>query len=168
MPVIAMTREIGSLGTDVAAGVANRLSLEIVRSEVAANNVAKRLGVPEGAVTRYLEGSASLLERWQIDHRKLFKYAAEEILGFYRNYHSIRWVGDLLVLRLQVQPSRAELADLNRRFADIVLRGNIRAVGPFPPERNDHPELPRLALRFDRFHYSRLRQLIDAINECTG
>jgi cytidylate kinase len=61
--------------------VAKRLGLEIVRSEVAANNVAKRLGVAEGAVTRYLEGSASLLERWQIDRRKLFKYAAEEILG---------------------------------------------------------------------------------------
>jgi cytidylate kinase len=81
MPVIAMTREIGSLGTEVAAGVASRLGLEIVRSEVAANNVARRLGVAEAAVTRYLEGSASLLERWQIDHRKLFKYAAEEILG---------------------------------------------------------------------------------------
>ena len=81
MPVIAMTREIGSLGTEVAAGVASRLGLEIVRSEIAANNVARRLGVAEGAVTRYLEGSATLLERWQIDHRKLFKYAAEEILG---------------------------------------------------------------------------------------
>ena len=81
MPVIAMTREIGSLGTEVAAGVASRLGLEIVRSEVAANNVARRLGVAEAAVTRYLEGSATLLERWQIDHRKLFKYAAEEILG---------------------------------------------------------------------------------------
>jgi hypothetical protein len=94
--------------------------------------------------------------------------AAEEILGFYRNYHSIRFVGDLLVLRLQLQPSKAELADLNRRFADIVVRGNIRTAGPFPPERNDHPELPRLAFRFDRFHFARLRQLIDAVNECTG
>ena len=94
--------------------------------------------------------------------------ACDEILGFYRIYHSIRWVGDLLVLRLQVQPSKAEVADLNRRFADIVVRGNIRTAGPFPPERNDHPELPRLALRFDRFHYARLRQLINAVNECTG
>jgi cytidylate kinase len=81
MTVIAMTREIGSLGTEVAAGVAKRLGLEIVRSEVAANNVASRLGVAEGAVLRYLEGSASLLERWQIDRRKLFRFAAEEILG---------------------------------------------------------------------------------------
>ena len=94
--------------------------------------------------------------------------ATEEILGFYRNYHSIRWVGDLLVLRMQLQPSKAEVAELNRRFGDIVLRGNIRTAGAFPPERNDHPELPRLAFRFDRFHYARLRQLINAVNECTG
>jgi cytidylate kinase len=81
MTVIAMTREIGCLGTEVAAEVAKRLGLEIVRSEVAANNVARRLGVAESAVTRYLDGSASLLERWRIDRRKLFHYAAEEILG---------------------------------------------------------------------------------------
>jgi hypothetical protein len=96
--------------------------------------------------------------------------AAEEILGFYRNYHSCRWVGDLLVLRVQTAPSRKELADLNRRFADIVTRGTIRSASAFPPERssNDHPELPRLALRFDKWHFARLRQLIDAVNECTG
>ena len=108
------------------------------------------------------------------DDRSLFKVtntmeeASEEILGFYRNYHSCRWVGDLLVLRVEVQPSKDELADLNKRFADIVVRGTIRPAGPFPPERDDHPELPRLALRFDRRHYARLRLLIDAVNECTG
>jgi hypothetical protein len=41
MPVIAMTREIGSLGTDIAAGVAKRLDLEIVRSEVEANKTTR-------------------------------------------------------------------------------------------------------------------------------
>ena len=94
--------------------------------------------------------------------------ASDEVLGFYRNYHSCRWVGDLLVLRVQTAPSKAELADLNKRFGDIVVRGTIRSAAPFPPERNDHPELPRLALRFDRFHFARLRMLIDAINQCTG
>ena len=65
---------------------------------------------------------------------------------------------------------QAELADLNRRFGDIVARGTIRSTAAFPPERssNDHPELPRLALRFDKWHFARLRLLIDAINECTG
>ncbi|MGH8987031.1 MAG: TIGR00730 family Rossman fold protein, partial [Acidimicrobiales bacterium] len=66
--------------------------------------------------------------------------AADEVLGFYRNYHSCRWVGDLLVLRLQVMPSAAEVQELNRRFADIVVSGSIRPASPFPPERtgNDH------------------------------
>jgi hypothetical protein len=108
------------------------------------------------------------------DDQALFKVtntmeeASAEVLGFYRNYHSCRWVGDLLVLRVQVAPSKAELADLNKRFGDIVLRGSIRSATAFPPERNDHPDLPRLAFRFDRFHYARLRMLIDAVNECTG
>ncbi len=41
------------------------------------------------------------------------------------------------------------------RFADIVASGSIRVAEPLPPERsdNDHLELPRVALRFDRFHY---------------
>jgi len=96
--------------------------------------------------------------------------AAEEVLGFYRNYHSCRWVGDLLVLRLQRAPSKAELADLNRRFAGIVTSGSIRLASAFQPERadSDHVELPRVALRFDRYHFGRLRTLIDALNECTG
>jgi uncharacterized protein (TIGR00730 family) len=96
--------------------------------------------------------------------------AAQEIIGFYRNYHSCRWVGDLLVLRVQTAPSKVELADLNRRFGDIVARGSIRSTTAFSPERssNDFPELPRLALRFDKWHFARLRQLIDAVNQCTG
>ena len=92
--------------------------------------------------------------------------AAGELLGYYRNYHSCRWVGDLLVVRLHTLPSRAQLQDLNRRFADILTGGTIRPTKPLAPERagNDHLDLPRLALRFDRFHYGRLRQLIDTLN----
>jgi len=93
--------------------------------------------------------------------------ATSELLGFYRNYRSCRWVGDLLVLRMSVAPDKEQLADLNRRFGDIVTSGVIRAVDPLPPERADDDvvDLPRLALRFDKVHYGRLRQLIDAVNQ---
>ena len=96
--------------------------------------------------------------------------AAAEVLGFYRNYHSCRWVGDLLVLRLQVAPTAAEISTLAKQFSDIIVSGTIRSVAPLPPERTsrDFLELPRVALRFDRVHYGRLRLLIDALNECTG
>ncbi len=95
------------------------------------------------------------------------KDALEEILGFYRNYHSCRWVGDLLVVRLQHSPSRRELDELNRRFNDIVISGAIRRTSPLPPEKSsdDHLELPRIALRFDKVHFTRLRVLIDALNQ---
>ncbi len=92
--------------------------------------------------------------------------ATDELLGFYRNYHSCRWVGDLFVMRLEAAPERAQLAELNRRFADIVVSGVIRTTKPLPPERadDDHLHLARIAFRFDKVNYGRLRQLIDALN----
>ncbi len=96
--------------------------------------------------------------------------AADEILGFYRNYHSLRWVGDVLVIRLQRAPDDRQAAELSERFADICTRGGIEVLaGPLPVERRpeDHPELPRVALAFDRLSYARLRQLVDALNQLT-
>ncbi|HUY21050.1 MAG TPA: TIGR00730 family Rossman fold protein [Acidimicrobiales bacterium] len=96
--------------------------------------------------------------------------AAAELLGFYRNYHSCRWVGDLLVVRLRTAPTRPQLAALSRDFSDILTGGTIRSTKPLGPERSsrDHLDLPRVALRFDRVHYGRLRQLIDALNALAG
>jgi cytidylate kinase len=80
MTVIAMTRQLGCLGSEVASGIAGRLGLKSVHSEIVANHVAERLGVGEGAVRRYVDGSASLFERMAINKRKLSRYTAEEIL----------------------------------------------------------------------------------------
>jgi len=81
MTVIAMTRQPGCLGTEVANGIAGRLGLEVIHSEIIANHVAERLGVAEGAVLRYLDGSALLFERLAINKRKLRWYTTEEILN---------------------------------------------------------------------------------------
>lgn len=86
---------------------------------------------------------------------------------FYRNYHSARFVRESLVLRLQRAPSEAAIAGLNEDFADILEpEGPIRCVSPFPEEIEDRDELnrPRIAFRFDRRHYGRLKLLIDALN----
>jgi uncharacterized protein (TIGR00730 family) len=92
--------------------------------------------------------------------------ATDEILGFFRNYHSIRYVGSRLIIRLRTAPTRGELIDLNDRFADICTRGRIESAPPQPAERadHDHEELPRIALHFDRASHGRLRALIDALN----
>ena len=92
--------------------------------------------------------------------------AVAEVLGFYRNYHSIRWVGDTMVMRLRSVPTPAEVDELNRDFADICVRGAIELSDPRGPEvaDDDHVDLPRLALDFDRASFGRLRAMIDALN----
>jgi hypothetical protein len=52
------------------------LNLKIVHSKIVANQVAERLEVEERAVQRYVDGSASLLERWLINRRKLSHYTS--------------------------------------------------------------------------------------------
>jgi cytidylate kinase len=81
MTVIAMTREIGSHGSEVAAGVAAALGLEIINSEIVVPHVAGSLGVKQSAVQRYLDGKASLFDRWQIDTRKLSQHTLDQILN---------------------------------------------------------------------------------------
>ena len=80
MPVIAMTREMGTRGKDVAAGLADELGLEVVHHELVERQVAERMELGESAVHRFLEGRSSLLERWKIDSSRLSRYTAEEIL----------------------------------------------------------------------------------------
>jgi len=80
MTVIAMPREMGSLGKDVALGLAERLDLKLVHHQLVEQDVAARLDLDTGDVHRFLEGSPSLLERWKIDEKRLSRYTAEEIL----------------------------------------------------------------------------------------
>jgi cytidylate kinase len=80
MAVIAMTREMATRGKDVAAGLAQRLGLNVVHHEVVEHDIAERCGMRESEVHRFLEGEASLLERWKIDRKRLSRYTAQEIL----------------------------------------------------------------------------------------
>jgi len=119
----------------------------------------------------------NLLGRGMIDRDDLSLFrltdrvgeAVEEILGFFRVYHSMRYVRHNLVLRL-TQPLRDELLDqINSRFADMLEEGRFTLGGPLPEESDDPglAELPRLIFHFHRRNFGRLRQLIDFIN-CGG
>ncbi|HUQ62868.1 MAG TPA: LOG family protein [Acidimicrobiales bacterium] len=92
--------------------------------------------------------------------------ALGELLGFYRNYHSIRFVGRRLLVRLRSAPTASELAMLNEKFTDMCVHGGIELVDPLAPEvtEDDHLELYRLAFEFDRMSYGRLRAMIDTVN----
>jgi len=92
--------------------------------------------------------------------------AINEIVSFYRNYHSSRYVGDQYVIRLLRPLPHAFVEQLTADFHDIISEGVMEQRQAFPTERDDADifHLPRLVFRFDRCHFGRLRQLIDRIN----
>jgi hypothetical protein len=93
--------------------------------------------------------------------------AVAEILGFFRVYHSMRYVRTNLVLRLRRLPSEALIEEINNRFHDILIDGRFIVGEPLPEERDESElaELPRLIFHFNRRNFGRLRQLIDYINQ---
>ena len=93
--------------------------------------------------------------------------AVGEILRFYGNYHSSRYVGERLVIRLCRVPSDEQLAVLNDEFADLLEKGTIAASETLPPEV-EAVELPRIVLHFNRRSVGRLRQLINRLNGFVG
>jgi hypothetical protein len=92
--------------------------------------------------------------------------AVEEILHFYKIYHSARWVGERFVIRINDRLSKKAITNLNQQFADILREGEIVQRSALSQEKNE-PEilhLPRLILIPFRNNFGRFRQLIDAIN----
>jgi hypothetical protein len=89
----------------------------------------------------------------------------EYIDGFYRVFHSMRYVDDRLVLRLESPVGDETLHRLNVEFRDIVVEGEIERSGPLPVEIDDEDETwrPRLVLAFDNWHFGRLHQLVRAL-----
>lgn len=93
--------------------------------------------------------------------------AAAHVQRFYRVYHSMRYVGDDLVLRLSRPLSAATLQHLNDRFASAILSGGAIEQTPaaLPEERGEFADLPRLRMRFNKRSIGLLRRAIDVIND---
>jgi len=94
--------------------------------------------------------------------------ACEIVLGFYRNFHSIRWVGKLLVIRVKKAPDRQMLKQLNERYKFLLAPGGeIRVSKALAAEvqDNDALEYQRVTLPFDKSHYGKLHELIWDLNK---
>lgn len=92
--------------------------------------------------------------------------AVRVITRFYRNYHSMRFVKDLLVIRHQHALTESAVEGLNEDFSDIIASGRIRIIPPTAEEQEDKQflELPRIGFEFNRRDYGRLRQLLEVLN----
>lgn len=93
--------------------------------------------------------------------------AIEVIEAFYRTYHSLRFVGGRLIIRLNKELSDEEVEVLCCEFPEIRRPGTGITRCAALPEEADEPDLmklPRLSLEFDHQHYGLLIAFIGRIN----
>jgi len=93
--------------------------------------------------------------------------AVQVIDDFYRVYHSGRYIGNTLALRLNKPLDESHLQVLTSEFSEILAPGShFRVCGPLPKEE-DQPDLmhlPRLAFEFNRRNFGLLIAFIRRIN----
>jgi cytidylate kinase len=78
MAIVAMTREMGSLGKDVAAGLAQELGLPVVHHEII-DSLADKMRLRKSHVIRLLDGQAGILERLTADETSLSIFTEDEL-----------------------------------------------------------------------------------------
>jgi len=80
MAIVAMSREMGSLGKDVAQRLAEALGVEVAHHEVI-DHLADRMRMRKSHVVSYLEGRQGFLERLTANDAAMHIHTADEILG---------------------------------------------------------------------------------------
>ncbi len=113
------------------------------------------------------KGYCSTQDSLLIKRARSSEEAVNHIKSFYRVFHSLRYVREKTVLRLNTPLSEEILMTLNHEFQDIVLKGKIEATSPLKEEliNQEYPNLPRLSLHFDKNSFGRLNLLISRINQ---
>lgn len=96
--------------------------------------------------------------------------AAAHLEAFYTNYHSMRMVGKNLVIRYHRRLSDAEVTTLTQEFGDIMSERGIARPAPSPGEIRDSDaiNLERISFRFNQSSFSRLKIMVDRINEMSA
>jgi uncharacterized protein (TIGR00730 family) len=90
--------------------------------------------------------------------------AVQHVLNFYRVYHSSRYVGDTLVIRLRHALTSEQIELLESEFRSVIKDGRIEQRSGALEVEKDHLELPRLILLHTRRQFGLVRALIDRIN----
>lgn len=89
------------------------------------------------------------------------------ISNFYHNYHSLRWVGKELRLRINRPLPKEALQKLNEQFSHVLSQGQFTQEPPHPSEKDETEleNMTRLAFQFNALDYGQLRQVINFVNQ---
>lgn len=93
--------------------------------------------------------------------------AVNEITNFYSNYDSIRFVDNMLYIRVKRAVPVDQFLAIATRFASLAVDGVILQTSATPEELkdNDMPDMPRISLKYAAKGFADLRGLIDALNQ---
>ena len=89
------------------------------------------------------------------------------VTRFYSTYHSMRFVRNHLVIRLEKELSDAAVETLAGEFEDLIKKGSIKKAKAHQDEQNE-PDLwrkPRIAFTYNKQSPSRLIEMIHRIND---
>jgi len=92
--------------------------------------------------------------------------AVQECCTFYKNYHSLRYIHDELIIRLQKALTEKQLDEIREKYARLKVKGDfeIRAAHRVEADEEEIAHLPRLVFEFNRRDQGGLRELIDHLN----
>lgn len=93
--------------------------------------------------------------------------AVSDVSGFYRNFHSYRYVKKKLVMRVQHPVTDELLQRLTAEFPDLLKEGGFERSKALPEEAEEAKiaDLERLVFSKKSGLAGRFRQLIDCVNE---
>ncbi|OIO75201.1 MAG: hypothetical protein AUJ57_00545 [Zetaproteobacteria bacterium CG1_02_53_45] len=98
-------------------------------------------------------------------HTDTIESAVSHITDFYLNYHSFRYVGTCVLLRILNPLSADALLSLNAEFSDVLSEGKIEQVFHWPKSDDKcYAHLPRLRMHLDRNRMNVLPQIIRRMN----
>jgi hypothetical protein len=92
--------------------------------------------------------------------------AVQEISDFYKVFHSIRFVGKYLIIRMSRQISEADLEALNNDYGYLCKQGSFEFCEATTQEMQSNDNLDKARLRFEfvRNDLGGLRDVINRIN----
>ena len=131
MPLIAMNREMGSLGKDVANALAQALGLKIQHHEII-DHLANRARIRKSHVISFLEGTQGILERLTVDNLKLRILTADEILSLAESHDGIILRGWGASSLLKEVPHAGFGLGFERTLAYVTGLSNVRDAIPVP------------------------------------
>lgn len=104
------------------------------------------------------------------DDFNLFRYTTDiekaiyEIQLFYKNYHSLRYIGSEVILRLKKPPTQALIDELNSRYRILLASGDFAIAEDPEIDEDTGTKYYGIRFHFVQRRFGTLRRMIDTIN----